>query len=138
MRMSVRGVNAGEQYAARASAVRRCFSDCELFVSLGALGRDFQFDGQARHRPSIRGAVVASLQVNRRDGQPGEGILQLYVIRDPEYRLADRARFEDTWLPRMRSWYRARMEPTGEPAGVYQMLVEWADGDLRGLEIRFA
>ena len=137
MRISVRGINDGEQYAGSVRSVKKYFCDCDISVSFGVLRREFGFDGKARHCPQIRGTIIASLLVNQRDGQSNKGILEFYVIRDLKYDKACKDGFEAEYLPYLYDWYQSRVSLREESTGVYQMLVDWFDGNFYKTEVRF-
>jgi hypothetical protein len=139
MKIQTRGLNKGERYACAPEDVKALFSGCDVHASFGVLGRDFRFDGQNQHPPRITGAVVASLSVNRREGVDSrEGILSFYVIRDPEFGPGDRKAFAGDLLPQLRAVLEAAAEDAPRLPGVFEALVEWADGGFRLHSYRYA
>jgi hypothetical protein len=139
MQMKTRSLNKGERYACAPKDAKALFSDDNIHISFGALGRDHRFDGRDQSHPQIAGVVIASLGVNRRETvNSREGILAFYVIRDPAYGPDDRKAFAEDCLPQLRARY---LEAISEDAptlpGVHVTLVEWAGGGFKVHSYRY-
>ena len=133
MKIQTRGLNKGEQYACAPKDVKALFLDCCIYVSFGALGRDYRFDGRDYNHPGITGTVIASLGVNKRETiNDQQGILSFYMIRDSEFGPDDRKAFVAECLPWLQMRYlKAITEDALLQSGVCKALVEWVSGNFR-------
>ena len=141
MEIKSRGINKNECFACSMADIKKSFSqDDDLFVSFGYLSRDHHFDSKFIKRPTIKGVVISSIQINKRlnvvDPRP---IFSFYVIQDDRYIEKYKNNFRDTILPKINKWYHETLsKPESSIPGVEVLLVEWIGEDFKLHVSRFA
>ena len=105
------------------SDVTRCFApDAFSWVGFGWPSKSFTFDSRSRHRPKIKGIVVAALTVSR----TREAHLIFYPCDRSLYPSAATEQFGSQVLARMRSWLEARrVKAETSVLGYKSLIVEW-------------
>ncbi|MCX6358693.1 MAG: hypothetical protein NT029_02715 [Armatimonadetes bacterium] len=108
--------------------------DRPAWLSFGAIGRRFEFDTRARHRPELSGTVVAALS----RAPDSESHLCLYPIADDEYGVAGKSAFAATVLPAFREWLSAQDGPSAAAISCHrQLIAEWTGAEHRLHEVQF-
>lgn len=139
MKLKKRNLNSHEKYACSIKAVKNIFGDENVYVNFGFRSRDFQFDTFDQKRPKIKGTVIASASINKRDNIP-ESIhfISFYVIKDIKYSPKDEETFVEIYLPLLYKWYKEMLvRPETSPSGVETFRIEWLNCEFRTCSYRF-
>ena len=129
-------LNAGEIWPCSVRLLKDKFRDVDINIWLGCR-RKYTFETGARNRPNIKGAVVASADINHREhsetfcGKPTvDGYLLLYPVSGAVYTKAAQAEFERVYIDKLYRWYAARHVPAAELLinNVEEILIEYRDG----------
>lgn len=124
-----------ERFATRVKVVSASFGALEpLTVYFGGLGVQFKFDSRCSHRPSLKGVVIASLQVSRQQ----TAILVFYPIKAAAYPEKAVHAFEEEELPQLASWLAGCLERRETAIlGYEQMIIEWTGTAHQSHVVRF-
>ena len=140
MELKVRKLNAHEKYACSIKAAKNIFGNKSVRVYFGWPFRDFEFDSSDHKRPQIKGTVIASASINKRDKVPFESeySIHFYVIKDLKYGSESEEKFCELYLLLLYKWYQEMLaRPEISPSGVENFLVEWIDGDFKTHSYRY-
>lgn len=131
-----RGLNIDESYACNRSAVRKCFEAQDIQIFWGN-NRSYCFDFRMRRPPEIDGIVVASVSVNHRIPNPVQrGIMNFFIISDPQYDTVQKQVFESDCLPRLKDWYCAHLRQRSR-SGCDEILAIWNGCCFKLQELHF-
>ena len=124
-----------ERYSCSKKDIQQMFQqDIFDFVSLGGLGKQFNFDSRCHHRPTIYGQIIAALTVTRQNGAH----LCLYSIRREIYPAGVAETFKCEILPIMSSWLKKKLKRFDtEFHGHETLLVEWINKKHKKHEIMY-
>jgi len=140
MELKVRALNSNEKYACNTSAVKKVFRSENVYISFGFSSRDFNFDTFDQEKPQIKGTVIASASINKRDRLTFESKhhISFYVIKDLKYESKAEKTFVLSCLPLLYKWYREVLaEPETSPSGVRIFLMEWHNGGFKTHSYRY-
>ena len=126
-----RGLNRGETYPCSVRMLKERFVHTNVHIGIG-LTRDYAFDSLARNRPAIHGRIIASLQVNHREGRENDGgILGIYPISSATYTAREIAEFESVWLEELYRWYVIQQNDPVMTNSVNCLVIEFDHGSFR-------
>lgn len=105
------------------------------WISFGGLSKKFSFDSRCRHRPNIKGQIIAQLSVDRQN----ESSLCLYSIRKELYSEQAKLEFREKILPFMNLWLNKILErpETAITAGYESLIIEWSNGNHLFHELKY-
>jgi hypothetical protein len=124
-----------ERFASSEKALRASFGTFDsLSTYLGFLGKRFHWDSRCRRRATLRGPVIASLELSR----DRKAILQLYAIEVSAYPLEAVREFEAEVVPQLRTWLANRLEePSSAVLRCEQVIVEWTNSEHHNHVVRY-
>ena len=123
-----RALNKGEILPCTVKCLKERFSNTEISISI-CLTKKYSFDSASYKRPIIKGAVIASLELNNRESRTGtNGILSIFPIQRTMYAEKDRAMFDSVYIDKLRRWYEVHHKGEVMINCVENILVEFYDG----------
>jgi len=142
MKLRKRKLNRNEKYACSSKSIAGIFKETDAFVSLGFLSRRFDFDFYDSRKAKINGTVVLSASINARDNADEEfynkAYISLYVISDARYDDDAERVFIEEYLPELHRWYECVLKmPDTAVSGVYNIIIEWNDGEFKKHSYRY-
>ena len=109
-------------------------ADALAWVGFGWPTRSFRFDSRYRHRPKIKGVVVAALTVSR----TRESYLIFYPCARVGYSIDALKQFRTHVMPAMRSWFDLQLaKPDTAVLGYESYITDWSGGSHHVHEVRY-
>ena len=124
-----------ERFACSKKDIQKLFNQNVLgCVSLGGLGKKFDFGSRCHHRPTICGQIIAGLTVTRDNSV----YLCLYSIRKETYPTEAAEVFKTKTLLIMSSWLNKKLKRFDtEFHGHETLLIEWVNKKHKTHEITY-
>ena len=134
MKIKVQKLNPSEKYACSVNDVKSIFGNENVYVSFGSLSKTFKFDSSDHVKPQVKGLIIASGSMNKRENIDFEsgGHICFYAIKDLDYNLKKQKEFSKICLPLLYTWYQ-EIKSTTETSlhGVETFLIEWFNLDFK-------